>query len=219
MMAASRACETQTNFKFMLIPLWLFSLQILMNASYSSLFLCGCFPCRYWQMPLIQAYSSVIVFLADIDECLLDNNCDQECVDELDGYSCGCYDGFRLADDAVSCIGKYICNIYMGFTPITLAAQQLMFHSCISVTKACMDSLKWNVNKQWFACYKRLHGSPLDPLCVSTFFWAISERIISLCWVFIACQHIFLSNQWENNQFVLSVYCVSAHSSEQSVRE
>ena len=75
-------------------------------------------------MPLIQAYSSVVVFPADIDECLLDNNCDQECVDELDGYSCGCYDGFRLADDAVSCIGKYISHTFLIDNHVRLHSSQ-----------------------------------------------------------------------------------------------
>ncbi len=44
--------------------------------------------------------------LLETDECLLDNNCKQLCVDQVASYTCACPDGFKLASDLVSCERK-----------------------------------------------------------------------------------------------------------------
>ena len=53
---------------------------------------------------------------ADVDEC--DNHnagCDHLCVNEQGSYHCECHDGYSVALDAHSCLGKSI-NDSVNFT-------------------------------------------------------------------------------------------------------
>ena len=43
---------------------------------------------------------------SDVGECLIGtHNCSQICLELDGGYKCGCYKGYRLADDGVTCKG------------------------------------------------------------------------------------------------------------------
>ena len=53
-------------------------------------------------------FSSSIFFLySDINECSSGtHNCSQVCVNNDGGFSCSCYEGYRLGNDMISCEGK-----------------------------------------------------------------------------------------------------------------
>ena len=59
---------------------------------------------------------NIYVFVADIDECLTANNCDQNCIDGVGTYTCGCRDGFTLNNDLRTCRGRlwFIINLSRG---------------------------------------------------------------------------------------------------------
>ncbi|XP_067946456.1 fibrillin-1-like [Watersipora subatra] len=47
----------------------------------------------------------------NIDECVLGNDCDQECVDGIGTYTCICDDNFSLnQDDLISCVPDTVCS-------------------------------------------------------------------------------------------------------------
>ena len=50
----------------------------------------------------------IIIFLIflDINECIANtNNCSQVCVNNDGGFTCSCKEGYRLANDRISCEG------------------------------------------------------------------------------------------------------------------
>ena len=48
------------------------------------------------------------VSAADIDECAsAEQGCQQTCVNTRGSYHCACYPGSHLAEDAISCLGRY----------------------------------------------------------------------------------------------------------------
>ena len=51
-------------------------------------------------------------YVLDIKECSSNShNCQQTCIELEGGFSCGCFDGFELENDSVSCKGMYISNM------------------------------------------------------------------------------------------------------------
>ena len=38
------------------------------------------------------------------------HNCSQICVEKEGGFSCACFDGFKLLDNGVSCQGMHRCR-------------------------------------------------------------------------------------------------------------
>ena len=47
--------------------------------------------------------------LLAVDECQLSNGgCDQICRTTIEGFECGCFDGYTLASDQLTCRGKHI---------------------------------------------------------------------------------------------------------------
>ena len=57
-----------------------------------------------YKLDLVDKLSPYI--LTDIDECLLDNHCDNgRCVNMIGGFRCDCNEGFNLVDDGHQCQG------------------------------------------------------------------------------------------------------------------
>ena len=54
-------------------------------------------------------------FIADIDECEIDNGgCSQQCSNTVGSYNCSCQSGYKLTDDNHTCIGKLLmCNAHI----------------------------------------------------------------------------------------------------------
>ncbi|CAD5218412.1 unnamed protein product [Bursaphelenchus okinawaensis] len=52
----------------------------------------------------IQKHGFQLEFVKEIDECLSGaNKCDQICINQIGGYVCQCYNGYKLHDDRYSC--------------------------------------------------------------------------------------------------------------------
>lgn len=44
--------------------------------------------------------------LLDLDECeVVNGGCEQVCINSIGSYSCGCYQGYNLEDNASNCTG------------------------------------------------------------------------------------------------------------------
>ena len=46
-----------------------------------------------------------LIFVSDVNECLLQKPCDQTCKDLKLGYKCACNDGYTLKSDNKTCEG------------------------------------------------------------------------------------------------------------------
>ena len=61
-------------------------------------------------LPLVSIMTNKLSLLcdsiADINECIGVNNCEQECINKEGSYECSCREGFQLAGDGQQCIGK-----------------------------------------------------------------------------------------------------------------
>ena len=60
----------------------------------------------------VESYSPLLGMLCpDINECDVDNGgCDQECVNIAGSYLCKCWNGYLLADEGTTCVGKLLTN-------------------------------------------------------------------------------------------------------------
>ena len=56
---------------------------------------------------VMQKLSNLIFFNIDVDECIDSNGgCAQICNNTVGSFTCGCYDGYLLNSDEISCDGK-----------------------------------------------------------------------------------------------------------------
>ena len=63
-------------------------------------------------LPHCLLHKYMVLLCLDIDECKQDNECTQICTNLEGGYKCSCRDGYRLANDSVTCLGKYVTWFY-----------------------------------------------------------------------------------------------------------
>ena len=51
------------------------------------------------------------MFSIDINECVEQSPCDQQCTNTIGSFTCSCNNGYELDSDQTTCRGIYIANI------------------------------------------------------------------------------------------------------------
>ncbi len=95
-----------------------------------------------------------------LNECLTDqNNCGQNCLDQLTGFTCSCRDGYELDSNNRTCTGMW-CDVVYGCQTTELAQRYVMW-CCLwlstSGTLKCYPMVifvfliryQWMYDKQW----------------------------------------------------------------------
>ena len=55
----------------------------------------------------ISYYNYLYFTFSDINECSFSNgDCQQTCINKVGNYHCGCYPGYELKANQVSCVGE-----------------------------------------------------------------------------------------------------------------
>lgn len=77
-----------------------------------------------------------LIFILDIDECAVVNDCQQICENTIGSYECRCMDGFTLKDDGKNCTGiivyyYYSFLIFLILVPIHNSVQVVIAQSYI----------------------------------------------------------------------------------------
>ena len=68
---------------------------------------------------------------SDIDECSLDNTlCQQLCLNNDGGYTCACFNGFKLIEGTNQCEGN---NILVYLRVLTICMNAYLFKFCVYV--------------------------------------------------------------------------------------
>ena len=62
--------------------------------------------CIFWKERVYCSLCVLLLFFADIDECLTDNICQHKCRNVQGTYFCTCNRGYQLREDKRSCEGK-----------------------------------------------------------------------------------------------------------------
>ena len=100
-------------------------------------------------------FSSSIFFLySDINECSSGtHNCSQVCVNNDGGFSCSCYEGYRLGNDRISCEGKG--ERERGNSVRNLSIFSLDIDECVEMTDNCEQTCTNTLGSYQCSCLSK----------------------------------------------------------------